>query len=45
MLARWVDDCHGSVVSNTVGESLAGQGPEADELDLGLGDVVDQDQW
>ena len=45
MLARWVDYCHGSVVSNTVGESLAGQGPEADKLDLGLGDVVDQDQW
>jgi len=45
MLARWVDDCHGSVLSNAVGESLSGQGPEADELDLGLWDVVDQDQW
>ena len=45
MLARWVDDCHGSVVSNAVGESLSGQGPEADELDPGFGDVVDQDQW
>jgi hypothetical protein len=45
MLARWVDDCHGSVLSNSVGESLSGQGPEADELDLGLWDVVDQDQW
>ncbi len=39
MLARWVEDCHGSVVSNVVGESLSAQGPEADELNLGLGDV------
>ena len=45
MLARWVEDCHGSVASNVVGESLLGQGPEANELDLGLRDVVDQDQW
>ena len=30
---------------NTVGEALSGQGPEAEELDLGLGNVVDQDQW
>ena len=41
MLARWVDDCHGSVLSNAVGESLSGQGPEADELDLGLWDVIE----
>jgi hypothetical protein len=45
MRARGIEDCHGSVWSNAVGESLSGQGPDADELDLGLGDVVDQDQW
>ena len=37
MLARWVEDCHGSVVSNAVRESLSGQG-------LGLWDIVDQNQ-
>ena len=43
MLASGIEDCHGSVWSDAVGESLSGQGPETDELDLGLGDVVDQD--
>ena len=35
MLVRGVEDCHGSVWSNAVGESLSDQSPEADELDIG----------
>ena len=34
MLARGVKDCHGSVWSNAVGETLSGEGPEADKLNL-----------
>jgi hypothetical protein len=31
------------VWSNALVDTLSGQGPEADELDLGLRDVADQD--
>ncbi len=45
LLAEGVEDGPGSVWSNAVGEALSSQGPETDELDLGLGNVVHQDQW
>ena len=40
-----VEDSHGSVRSNAVGESWPGQSPKTDELNLGRRDVVDRNQW